>query len=237
MASIKEQLDILIQLQKIDTRRYALKEELNEKPKGIESLREKFQSKENSLKQLEEKLKNYKLKLKEMELELKTKEESVKKMQIQLYQVKTNKEYASLQKEIEGLKADNSLLEEEIIKYLDEIDALGKQLNREKDLLSQEKNKIEAEVSLIENKINALKEELKTIESERNNIASHVEPSLLAKYERILVNKSGRALATVLNDSCSGCNIELPPQVINEIRLGEKMVTCDNCLRILYIGI
>jgi len=237
MASIKEQLDILVQLQKIDVRIYALRQELEEKPLEIAVIKEKLSARENLVKELEEKVKNQKVKLREMELDLKSKEENVKKLQIQLYQVKTNKEYASMQKEIDGVKADNSLLEEHIIEYLDGIDSLGKDIEKERELLNQERNKIESEVSEIEKRINALKEELNAKETERAGIAAGVDSTLLPRYERILTNKNGRALAQVLNDSCSGCNMGLPPQVINEIRLGDKIITCENCLRIFYIGV
>ncbi len=235
MISVKEQIDILIQLQKIDARIYALREELEERPKEIDLIKAKFQEGENLLKTIEEKSRNKKLKLKEMELDLKSKEENVKKLQIQLYQVKTNKEYASMQKEIDGLKADNSLLEEEIIGYLDEIDNLGKEINKGKEALEQERREMENKTAEIEKEINALREELKILEGEHSRVAAGIERVFLAKYERILANKNGRALAQVLHDSCSGCNIGLPPQVVNEVRLGEKIVTCENCLRILYI--
>jgi predicted nucleic acid-binding Zn-ribbon protein len=232
---IKEQLAILIQLQNIDKEIYDLRKVLEEKPRQIEEIKKAFQEKEKVFKDLEEKVKQKKIKLKEMELELKTKEESVKKMQIQLFQVKTNKEYASLQKEIEDLKADNSLLEEEIIKGLEEIDSLDKELNKEKNLLEEERKKMEGEIARVEKEIAELKEKIKGLENSRGEFTSKIDPPLLARYERLLVNKNGRALAQIIKDSCSGCNMGLPPQVINEVTLGEKIVTCENCMRILYL--
>jgi predicted nucleic acid-binding Zn-ribbon protein len=237
MASVKEQIDILVQLQKLDARIYDLHRELEQKPPEIESLRQILQGKENAVKAGEEKLKSQKVKLKEMELDLKVKEENVKKLQIQLYQVKTNKEYSLMQKEIEGLKADNSLLEEGIIKFLDSIGSLEQEIVKEKESLHADKIKTDGEVHEIEQRVDSLKEELKSIETQRAEVARGVEKNLLLRYERVLVNKNGRALAGVLNDSCGGCNMALPPQVINEIRLSEKIITCENCQRILYIGV
>ena len=237
MASVKEQIDILAQLQKLDSELYSLRRDLEEKPKEIELLRQQLQGKEGYIKELEDKSKSQKIKLKEVELDLKSKEENVKKLQIQLYQLKSNKEYAAMQKEIEGLKADNSLLEEEIIKFLDGIEVMEKEIIKEKEVLAKEGKKTETAIAEIENSINILNEELKNIETQRVELSAGIEKPVLSKYERILANKNGRAMAMVINDSCSGCNMALPPQVINEIRLGEKIITCDNCLRILYIGV
>ena len=59
-------------------------------------------------------------------------------------------------------------------------------------------------------------------------------PATLEVYERVLDIREGLALVPVLNDSCGGCHRRLPPQVINEVYLKAKLVTCENCNRILY---
>jgi predicted nucleic acid-binding Zn-ribbon protein len=62
-----------------------------------------------------------------------------------------------------------------------------------------------------------------------------VDREYLSKYERILHSKDGLAMVNVEHDSCGGCNINLPPQVINEIRMKEELIFCQSCARILYI--
>ena len=58
---------------------------------------------------------------------------------------------------------------------------------------------------------------------------------VLAHYEKVLTGRDGVALAAVKGKSCQGCFMNLPPQVINEIKMKDKMITCDSCARILYI--
>ncbi|MGE4357555.1 MAG: zinc ribbon domain-containing protein, partial [Candidatus Omnitrophota bacterium] len=211
MSGVKEQLEILIQLQKIDKEIYDLKEVLAEKPQEEERIKQEFQEKEKLFKELEGKSKQKKIELKEKELELKSKEENVKKLQLQLYQVKTNKEYASMQKEIADLKADNSLLEEAIIREMEEIDDLDRQIKQEKIVLEEARKKMEEELARLHGEIAELNEKLKTLENSRGEFVAKIDPPILSRYERLLGNKKGRALAQIIKDSCSGCNMGLPP--------------------------
>src|SRR3989338_9524733 len=95
------------------------------------------------MKGIEDGLKTIQVKRKEKEVDLASKETTMKKYNLQLMSVKTNKEYTSLQNEIEGLKADNSVLEEEILNFMEEIDSLRMRISKENESLIQEKSKIE----------------------------------------------------------------------------------------------
>ena len=55
------------------------------------------------------------------------------------------------------------------------------------------------------------------------------------KYERIIKSKDGLAVVTIANDACQGCFRVMPPQVVNEIKMNDELVFCENCARILYI--
>ena len=62
----------------------------------------------------------------------------------------------------------------------------------------------------------------------------NVEARLLKQYERILKGLEGLALVPVVHNSCGGCHMELPPQVVNETQLHDKWIVCESCARILY---
>lgn len=231
----KEQIKLLVKLQEHDSAIFSLEEEKEKKPLELEEWKERLAEKEHQLKDIEEKIKRKKLEIKEKELELKSGEDEVKKMQAQLYQIKTNKEYQALLHEIEGKKADNSLIEDQILEAMEELDNLEIELNRENENFK----KLQAEYREEENRIRAEIEHLqKKIEQERQArhvLESQVKDSLLQPYERLLKNKKGLAIVPVRNNACQGCYLSLPPQVINEIQMYNKLVTCERCMRILYI--
>lgn len=230
-----EQLRALIKLQILDKQIYKLEDERKLKPEEIAKLREGFKEKGDKLKMCDDQLRALQLKMKDKEGALGSKEENVKKYHVQLNQVKTNKEYAALQKEIEGLKADNSLLEEEIIGFLEEIDLAEGEVAREKESLAGKEKELKEEELKVKERMQKIEEELNSLVEERKLILPGIEPLILIHYDKVLENREGYALAEVVNDACGGCQMELPPQTINEIRMEERIVSCDVCTRILYV--
>ncbi|MDP2942515.1 MAG: C4-type zinc ribbon domain-containing protein [Candidatus Omnitrophota bacterium] len=233
--NVEEQLNILIKLQALDAQLYRLRKEREAKPKLIEELEARRNQEQAAVKEIEEKIKANQLKRKQKEMDLQTEEESVKKLSTQLYQIKTNKEYQTMQHEIEGHKADNSLLEDEILAIMEEADSFSKELIKERELfaeaerrLSEDRKKIEGEIAVIDN-------EIANFESQRKELTAQVDKKVLSQYEKVLANREGVALVAVKNHACQGCFINLPPQVINEIRMKDKITVCESCARILYI--
>jgi len=234
VANMEEQIKMLLELQALDLEISSKKRMLNEIPESIKELDDLIESKSSNLKKLEEDLKSTQLKRKEKETELASKEASIKKYQGQLFQVKTNKEYTALENEIASIKADNSLLEEDILRFFDEADVLSKEIDKEKELLALEKKKIDAQKVTMESERKKAEDEFKELQGKREGFSKNIDRNVLSTYERILENRSELAMVPIVRGTCGGCNMNLPPQVINEVRLKKDLVFCGNCSRILY---
>jgi len=233
--NFEEQVKLLVELQGLDAQIFRLQDELDFIPEKISQMDEAFNEKAANLKRLEDNVKMLQVKRNEKEVDLQTKENTIKKYTSQMYQVKTNKEYTALQEEIGRVKADNSIIEEDIIKILDQIDAENSQMVKERDFLKKEEVVLgEEKKRLNEDGVRA-KAELEKLNGQRAELAVKVEKAILAKYDRILKNKVGLAVVPVMNDSCQGCYRILPPQVVNEVRMKSALILCDSCARILYI--
>ena len=113
-----QDLTILKEIQEWDKEIYSCREALEESPLELDQVKQELEEAQAILDERLEALQKLQLQQKEKEVELETKEENVKKYEGQLSQIKTNKEYTSLQIEIKSLKADNSLLEEAIIEFI-----------------------------------------------------------------------------------------------------------------------
>jgi predicted nucleic acid-binding Zn-ribbon protein len=233
--SIKEQIGLLIAIQAIDSQIYALSREKASMPGRIKSIDEMLELKKTGIKQAEENLKNIQLKLKEKEVILQQKEEQIKRLQTQLYALKTNKDYSTMLTEIEGIKADNSLTEEDIIKFMDEIDLAKKKISEEKELFKAEEANAQKEKERTNARAREIEAGLSELNEKRNNITPNIEKQVLSRYEKILKNKDGLAIVHIKDGSCGGCHMNLPPQVISDVKLREDIVICGSCLRILYI--
>lgn len=228
-------IEILKELQKIDSQIFKTKEALENKPRKIAILEEEFAKLSSSLKSLESEFKKVQLEHKDKDLALQTKEGTVNKHRNQLSQIKTNKEYNALQLEIEKMKADNSLLEEQIIMLLDKIDGLKAAIGKEKDVLALEEKKLNSAKSLVEIEIKELQDTISKLNIQRKIVITpDLKPEVLGLYERIKENRGEIAIIPVQDGHCSGCYVNLRAQVLNELSLG-KILTCDTCSRILYV--
>lgn len=233
---VHEQLKALIELQALDKRIYDLKRRRQSKPPQIEQLRTAFQQLTQRIKDAEAQLKALQVKRASMEGDLAAKESNVKKLQTQLYQVKTNKEYTALQHEIEGVKADNSVLEEEILKVMEQIDQQKAAITGVADSLKGDEAKMESDVAVVEQEIAELDKAIAELQAQRQAAAPRVDAKVLARYERILEKKEGLGLVPVdpRLEACGGCHMNIPPQTINEIRLKGQLIACESCARLLY---
>jgi hypothetical protein len=232
---IKQQLGELVKLQHVDAEIYDLKRQLDEKPEFLKGLEQQFEEKKDFLHQLEEKYKNIQLDRKAKEGDLKVKDEAIAKANAQLSQIKTNKEYTAKISEIENIKADKSIIEEKIILAYDEGDKVKAQIDQEKAVVQQEEQKYLGQKKIIDDEVGKIRQRIKDLEAERKTLTPHIQAAILGRYERILINKEGLALVPLEGGSCGGCYMNVPPQVINEIKKNEDFVLCEMCARILYL--
>ena len=233
-AIISEQIKILAELQKIDSEIYALRQEIEAYPEIQKKADQEFDNKKLNLKSAEDEHRALQAKQKGMEIELGSKEDKIAKLQSQLFSLKSNKEYQAMDFEIKALKADKSLLEEEILIFFDSIETAKAKVTKEKELLSVEEKKHKEELSVTQKRIAEIQADIQVHEEKRKAFTPSIDPKILPQYEKLLKNREGLAIAPIRNNSCGGCNIGLPPQIVNEARMLEKFITCESCARMLY---
>lgn len=233
--SVLEQLRKLVELQKIDAQIYNFKKDLKEKPVCLAEIKQQFEDKKAGLKEIEDQYKSIQLKRNEQEGDLQSKEDAITKTNTQLSQIKTNKEYTARVTEIENMKADKSILEEKILLSYDEVDTIKDSIEKEKQSLADEEKKYLGEKRETEDSMKEIGDRIKVLESQRNRIFAEIDKTNLARYEKILANKEGLAIVPVTGSSCGGCFMNVPAQVINEIKMQERLIFCEMCARILYL--
>lgn len=231
---LKAQLNCLIELQAIDSKIYSLNQEKQSKPEEIKSLEASFEAKKQQLADLEKKSLDFQKQKKEAELELSSKEENVKKLQVQLFQLKTNKEYQTMLQQIEETKADGSVVEDKILEIMVQMDKVKADTDKEKSALKEEEKTFNGQKEKIQSRIKEIENGLNELDAKRKQIIPNIDQNIFLQYERILNNRDGLAIVSVKNNSCQGCNMFVPPQVINLIKMYEHIITCETCNRILY---
>ncbi|MEA3488977.1 MAG: C4-type zinc ribbon domain-containing protein [Candidatus Omnitrophota bacterium] len=232
--NIKEEIKKLIQVQELDAEIYDLSAEKGSFPGRLNEMDSSLEEKKGGMQDAEEELKKLQVSKSEKETDMQAKEEQINKHESELYQIKNNKEYKALQQEIDSIKADVSLLEEDIINLFDAIEAAQAKCEQEKKIFEDEKQKVEKEKETIKSEEKRLSERLNELTAKRKEFSGAVAPKVLQEYERILKSRGRIAIVKVNGEFCGECNIHLRPQVINEAKMKKNLVFCENCVRILY---
>jgi predicted nucleic acid-binding Zn-ribbon protein len=137
--------------------------------------------------------------------------------------------------QIQDSKADSSVIEDKILELFALADDVSKDVDKEKQRLKEEEKVFLEEKKKVDVRVKEIDDRLAQLDSQRKQIMPKVDPKVLSQYERILASRDGLAIVTVKGNSCGGCNMFVPPQVINLIKMYEHMITCEMCNRILYI--
>jgi len=232
---LKNQIIGLIRLQELDSEIYALGNEKAAKPQEIKAITEAFELKKQGLTALEKKSLDLQKQRKEKELELATNAEGVKKLSGQLFSLKTNKEFQTMQQQIADTKADGAVIEEKILISFEESDKVKAQIDAENLKLKEEEKIFQQQKKTVETRVAQIQDRLNQLDAQRKQALTNIDSKMLAEYERILHSREGLALVTVKDNSCGGCHMLVPPQVINLIKMYERIITCETCNRILYI--
>jgi len=186
------------------------------------------------LNQISELLASSRAKQKTLELDIKTKEAALTKYQQQMMSIRTNKEYDALVAEIDAIKAAISSHETELLQTIDSMATLEKDLAvyREKDAQIRDNNS--RQLTILQEKIDSIGEKVAAKESTRQQMIGTISRSTLSVYERVRRGKGGQVVVLVRKRACGSCYKALTQQRIQEIRRGDRIMTCDNCGCMLY---
>jgi predicted nucleic acid-binding Zn-ribbon protein len=171
----------------------------------------------------------------DQEADLKVNESRIGKSEEKLRAVKTNKEYQSGLKEIEDLRAAGSKIEEEILAGMDKVEAARQAVQEHQARLDRHSALILEDKETVLREADEARSRLQQLEAEAAELSSGIAPNALSLYRRVKSKKAdGVAIVPVEAAVCRGCNVNIPPQMYNELQRVDRLKNCPNCDRILY---
>jgi len=171
----------------------------------------------------------------DLEADLKVNEGRVAKSEEKLRAVKTNKEYQSGLKEIEDLRAMGSKLEEEILGLMDKVEAARQAVKEHQARMDRHSTLILEDKESVLREADEARGRMQRLEAEAADLSSGIAPNALSLYRRVKSKKAdGVAIVPVVAAVCRGCNVNIPPQMYNELQRVDRLKNCPNCDRILY---
>jgi predicted nucleic acid-binding Zn-ribbon protein len=231
---LREQLELLWELQKIDLGLKSIKEERDRYPREMKKLDEKQKVERERIQKEKEKIESLEKTRRQKEGQLALEQEKIKRGQGRMSEVKTNKEYQALLNEIDAIKEANSRIEEEVLQVMDEIDELKKDLSKREKDAGVTLEKIEAERKKLQEKM-AHDEKVWDGQMERREVLSkQIEAKLVKLYHTLKEKRQGVGVVSVKHETCQGCFVNVPPQLFIEVQKNNALVRCPHCNRILY---
>jgi predicted nucleic acid-binding Zn-ribbon protein len=170
----------------------------------------------------------------EIEKDLAAVQGRLSKYKNQLMEVKTNKEYQAMQKEMSVAEQEISDFETRMLERMEEADALAIELKAVQAALTSAQAEITRDRAALENERTTVDDDLKRVSEERARTAALVGGELLSLFDRVAHGRRGVAMAEARDGLCTVCHVRLRPQVFNQARRNTDIVQCDSCTRILY---
>lgn len=232
--TVEQKLRALYDLQTVHTKIDRIRQVRGELPVEVADLEDDVAGLETRIQKLKSELDDIEDDIVTRKNLIKDSQANIKKYEGQLNEVKNNREYDAISKEIEIQGLDIQVSEKKIREYGFEITTK-----------TQVYEKALADLDLRKSDLDAKKAELGTItaetEKEETELVAQsdkakdgIEERLLIAYNRLRGNaKNGLAVVTISRDSCSGCFNQIPPQRQSDIRQRKKIIVCEHCGRIL----
>lgn len=235
MVSItRAQINTLIELQNIDLETTRIRSFLENIPPIITRLEAQLNEFEQTIIEKGAIISDLKKEYRSMESDVQMNQDRIRKNNERLVSVKTNKEYHAILKENEELSRKNSGVEDEMLKKLDFLE------EEEKTILESRSELEEMKRQTIEKKESLNKEEeeekkkLDSLLLSREEIASKVDPKIMKRFNLSKGQTNGNGVAAVISSVCQGCNMNIPPQMYNELQRCNSLELCPWCHRIIY---
>jgi len=221
-------------IQSIDIRFDEIKREKEGSPKEIQKLKENLDLLSNAMEQDLSTIGELKKVRRTVERELEEIEHKFQKSKSRLSDVKTNKEYQAVLKEIEELKNLIFEKEETVIKCMEDIEIQEEECADNDNTWRESQKEYKKKQEEFSQRMRDFDKEVQSLNGKRAKLCQNVDKNLLERYNRLRKNLRGRVVTQVINTICQGCNLGIPPQQYNELIKGGSIKSCPNCNRIIY---
>jgi len=232
--SLQEKVALLKGLQELDIEISTYRTRIEELPNIIASLKQELHTIQKLINGLQEQVKELEIEHKVRELKLKEEEESIKRAEEKLLVVKTNKEYEAALKEITDHRKKNSALEDYLLSLMEQLDALRGEIGENQELLTQKTSENTDQIESLKRESTDLSGKMVDRQGKRSVLAERLTRDELRRYELMITRTHGPVVVRAEKGICSGCHMNLPPQLYNELMRDRDLKTCPNCSRMIY---
>lgn len=232
--SIEKKLIALYSLQQIDSQIDKIRIIRGELPLEVEDLEDEIIGLQTRIDNHIQDIENLNSQVKEKENQIKDSQLQIKRYEEQQMNVRNNREFDSLTKEIEYQNLEIALAEKRIKEYSHSLNLKNEEINAAQKVLEERRNDLQIKQSELSDIVSETEKEEQSLLNKSDDFQKYIEERLLTAYKRIRKNaRNGLAVVSVERDACGGCFSAIPPQRQLDIRMHKKIIVCEYCGRIL----
>lgn len=229
-----DQLKCLIEYQRIEDKKNLLIRSCEETPRRIAELDKEFELFEGEYLAKKEEYDNARKAHKALEQNTTDLGSRVERQKARQNEVKTNKEYQAVLKEIDETKKEITKNEDSTLELMGTIETLGREIKELQKVVAEKRKNLDEQKAILQQESDQLKSRLDRLEAIRQRVRNRVEPDLLKKTDFLFLKQSGIAVSAVDNGVCQVCHMNIPPQKFIELQRDDVMLQCPHCHRFLY---
>ena len=230
---MRQQLLDLYEIQKIDLRIRDQGRRQQALPERLHRLQEQMRDLSAQLAQLQQQRTQVGEETTNMRRLVEEEALKIRKWESRLNDIRNQREYQALLREIESSRRQNRGADEKIGELQQQHEELDARLVQVRQRLAEEELTCRAEAEEVARRSQELDSELAQEEGRRDELAPKVPRQVLRRYEAIRARRQGHGLSAVIHGCCSGCNMRLPPQLYNVLQRVDTIEQCPCCHRLI----
>ncbi|MEW6067348.1 MAG: C4-type zinc ribbon domain-containing protein [Nitrospirota bacterium] len=231
---MNKQLELLIEIQQIDSKILDKKCLIDEIPSKISEAESPLKDSLGALDKIKQRQSSDEKKKRDKEKEIDDINEKIKKLKARASEIKTNKEYQALLKEIESAEKERYAVEDEILTIMEEIENISREIKSEEIRFLSEKEKVDTVKKKLEMEKQNAEKEFLSLKEARLKIVDAIDKDVYEHYINLFESCKALAVIEAKREICMGCNMNIPPQLFVEIKKNDEIIHCPQCRRILY---
>ncbi|MDA8159907.1 MAG: C4-type zinc ribbon domain-containing protein [Desulfobacteraceae bacterium] len=231
---MKEAIKNLMDLQAIDLEVQKIDERMADGHEELEKKRRQIEQNQAAIADYQEQFELGEKRRRELEATLADEGERLKDRQAKLMSIQTNREYQSILKEIEDTKTLTQQREEELSLLLEQSELIQKKIEELGQRCAEQEQELEADAKRVSEEARRLEADKREITVSRDTQAKKVDSKYLSRYEMLRAKRNGLAVTGVTRGVCRGCNMNIPPQMFNQLLREQELLTCPTCNRMMY---
>ena len=228
------QLLPLIELQTLDLRITEIRDQQRKIPNLVQAAEAPLKDAQQKLKRATDSVEAMVKERRAKERDLEAQEDHISKLKGRLTELKTNKEYQAHLFEIEMANKSKGEIEDQILLLMERIEMHQQEAKQAQAKATDAEQVFKQEKSRLEQLLADLGTELVQLEQKHGEIEAGVDKVLLERYKKLKAMRKDLAVVPIRNGICTGCRLQLPPQLVAEVKRSDQLLACGYCHRILY---